>query len=107
MVTIRDATHSDIPRVLAFWRDATTVASSTDDPESIAALLEHDPHSLLVATDDDAIVGTVIIGFDGWRGAMYRLAVAPAHRRERIATALVDEGKQRLRARGARRLHMI
>jgi ribosomal protein S18 acetylase RimI-like enzyme len=49
----------------------------------------------------------VIVTWDGWRGAMYRLAVIPSRRRRGIATKLVSEGERRLRAHRARRLHMI
>src|SRR6202012_5696891 len=46
-VTIRPATPGDIDAVLAFWRVATTVESSTDDPGGIAALLDFDAAALL------------------------------------------------------------
>ena len=62
---------------------------------------------LLAVADDGALVGTVVAGWDGWRGTMYRLAVLPALRRQGIARQLVDEGERRLRALGARRFHLI
>lgn len=107
MVTIATATEADFPAILAFWREATTVESSTDDEDGLRALLAHAPDALLVARDGDGIVGTVIAAFDGWRGSMYRLAVAPSRRRTGIAGSLVAEGERRLRAQGARRLHLI
>ena len=55
----------------------------------------------------DTVVGSVIVGWDGWRGSLYRLAVAPEHRRAGIASALVREAELRLRRRGARRLTVI
>ena len=103
---IRTATTSDIDAVLAFWRDATE-PSTTDDAASVAALLAHAPDAILLAVEREAIVGTVIVGWDGWRGAMYRIAVAPSQRRRGIATSLVAEGERRLHEYGAKRLHMI
>jgi ribosomal protein S18 acetylase RimI-like enzyme len=93
--------------VLALWRTAATEPSVTDDAASIATLLAVAPDALVVATDGGAIVGVVVAAFDGWRGAMYRLAVLPSYRRHGVASRLVREGERRLRARGARRLHMI
>ena len=58
----------------------------------------------LVAEDAGRLVGTLIAGWDGWRGNMYRLAVLPAYRRQGVATALVGEAERRLRALGARRI---
>jgi ribosomal protein S18 acetylase RimI-like enzyme len=104
---IRTGSASDIPTVLSFWRTATTEQSATDDAPSLLGLLRHAPDALLLAVERDEIVGTAILGWDGWRGAMYRLAVAPAHRRRGIATRLVREGEKRLRERGAARIHLI
>jgi ribosomal protein S18 acetylase RimI-like enzyme len=107
MVDIRTATVEDIDAVLALWKSATTVTSATDDAAGVEALLKCAPDGLVLAFDGDALVGTVIALFDGWRGAMYRLAVIPSHRRLGIATRLVDGGERQLRERGARRLHMV
>jgi len=58
----------------------------------------------LVAEEGGRLVGTVIAGWDGWRGNMYRLAVLPRFRRRGIARSLVAEAERRLRAKGARRI---
>ena len=57
--------------------------------------------------DGEVIGPRWIVGWDGWRGTFYRLAVDPAHRRRGLATALVRAGEERLRALGARRLNAI
>jgi ribosomal protein S18 acetylase RimI-like enzyme len=80
------------------------VPSSTDDLESLATLLARDPEALLVATLEGRVVGTLIAGFDGWRGTMHRLVVAPEARRRGIAGALVRAGEERLRGLGAKRI---
>jgi ribosomal protein S18 acetylase RimI-like enzyme len=107
VTTIRAATSADVDGVLALWAAATVEPSVTDDPAGVCTLLSHDPDALLLAVDDDTIVGSVIASWDGWRGTMYRLAVLPPYRRRGIASALVTEGERRLHARGARRLHLI
>jgi len=112
MLALRPATHDDIPAVLAFWSESTAEPSATDDVDGLATLLNGAPDALVLAVDDDVtahdgIVGTVIGGWDGWRGSLYRLAVAPAHRRRGIATALVAEAERRLSASGVRRMHLI
>ncbi len=50
------------------------------------------------------IVGALIAAWDGWRGNMYRLAVAGDQRRQGIARRLVGAGEERLRALGAQRV---
>ena len=107
MTALRPAVVADIPEILTFWTVATAEPSSTDDAGGIGGLLERSPGALIVAVDGDAIIGTVIAGWDGWRGALYRLAVAPSHRRRGIATALVNEAERHLHAQGTRRTHLI
>src|SRR5438445_1042823 len=107
VIVLRPATLDDIAAVLAFWADATAEPSSTDDTDGLEGLLAQSPGALIVAIDDGTIVGSVIAGWDGWRGTLYRLAVAPTHRRRGIATALVGDAERRLRSHGARRMHLI
>jgi ribosomal protein S18 acetylase RimI-like enzyme len=107
MPEIRSAVSSDVSAVLAFWEVATAEPSTTDDAGSLRQLLDFAPDALLLATNDDEIIGTVVVGWDGWRGTLYRLAVAPERRREGIAAMLVDEAETQLRASGAQRLHLI
>jgi ribosomal protein S18 acetylase RimI-like enzyme len=105
-VNIRTGSADDVDAVLAFWKTSTT-ESPTDNASSLRVLVAHAPESLLLAVEGDEVVGSVIVGWDGWRGAMYRLAVAPTHRRRGIGTRLINEGEHRLAGCGARRLHMI
>jgi ribosomal protein S18 acetylase RimI-like enzyme len=105
--TIRVATVSDIPAVLALWRDAGAEPTHTDDDASLNRLIARDDAALLVAVHDGRLVGSVIAGWDGWRGSVYRLAVAPDHRRRRLANRLLGEAEKRLREAGAVRLQAI
>jgi ribosomal protein S18 acetylase RimI-like enzyme len=107
MITLRPGTRADIDAVLTFWLDGTAEPSTTDDAGGLEGLLERSPGALILALDGDAIVGSVIAGWDGWRGTLYRLAVLPAYRRRGIATLLVAEAEQLLRDRGVRRMHLI
>jgi ribosomal protein S18 acetylase RimI-like enzyme len=86
------------------WIDADAVESSTDDEAAIRTLLERDPDALLIASANDRPVGILIVGWDGWRGALYRLAVLPEWRRRGVARLLVAEAEDRLRRLGARRV---
>jgi ribosomal protein S18 acetylase RimI-like enzyme len=105
-VTIRCGRPADIGAVLALWAGARSPHASTpDDAAAVALVLEQD--ALVVAARGDRIVGTLIAGWDGWRGSMARLAVAPDMRRRGLATRLVAEGERRLRERGARRVNAL
>lgn len=102
----RSATLDDLPAVLAFWRDEAE-PTSTDSAEVLARLLHRDPDALIVAVDDGRIIGTVIAGWDGWRGAVYRLAVDAEYRRDGLGRSLLRAAEDHLAQLGARRLHAI
>jgi ribosomal protein S18 acetylase RimI-like enzyme len=97
----------DLPAILDLWKRAGTEPGHTDDIESLTKLIAHDPGALLVAVEDETIAGSVIAAWDGWRGSIYRLAVAPSHRRRGLGTVLVNAAVKRLRTLGAVRLQAI
>jgi ribosomal protein S18 acetylase RimI-like enzyme len=104
-ITIRVAVRGDVPDVLDLWSRARSAAARTpDDAAGVERLIERSPDALLLAEHGDEIVGVLIAAWDGWRGNMYRLAVLPELRRHGIARRLVEEGHDRLRAKGARRV---
>ncbi len=105
-IDIRPAGREDIAAVLDLWADAAA-PTSTDDTDAVGALLERDPGALLVAESSGGVVGTVIAAWDGWRGSVYRIAVAPAYRRAGLGRRLLDEAENRLTRIGARRMHAI
>ena len=92
--------------MLAFWREAAE-PTSTDSAEALTGLVRRDPGALIVAEADGRIVGSVIAGWDGWRGSIYRLAVGPGQRRRGLGQALLRAAEDRLAELGARRLHAI
>jgi ribosomal protein S18 acetylase RimI-like enzyme len=104
---LRTGTAADIDAALALWKRAEAGPSSTESADDVRWLLERDPDALLIADADGEIVGSLIVGWDGWRGTFYRLAVDPAHRRRGLATEMVQAGEERLRALGAHRLNAI
>jgi ribosomal protein S18 acetylase RimI-like enzyme len=92
---------------LALWADADAEPTCTDNADSLELLLRHDPGALLVAEVDGRLVGTVVSGWDGWRGSIYRLVVHPDHRRQGLARRLLSDAESRLIRLGARRMQAI
>jgi ribosomal protein S18 acetylase RimI-like enzyme len=90
---------------LGLWETSRSAASVTPDTvAAVEALLALDESVLLLAVEGDEVVGTLVVGWDGWRGNLYRLAVRTDFRRRGIALALVEEGHRHLRSLGARRV---
>jgi ribosomal protein S18 acetylase RimI-like enzyme len=101
---IRPARSEEVEQVLGLWREAETTPSVTDNREAVLKLLAEPAAVLLVAEADGRLVGTVIGGWDGWRGNIYRLVVAPGYRRRGLARLLVAEADRSLHRMGAKRI---
>ncbi|GII66951.1 N-acetyltransferase [Sphaerisporangium krabiense] len=100
-LTIRAGKSDDIEAVLRFWVEAAEGTDRHDDPDKVVQLVERDPEALLVAELEGRMVGTLIAGWDGWRAHLYRLAVAPGHRRMGIGSRLIAAAEARFRTFGA------
>ena len=103
---LRTGGPGDIAGVLALWGESAE-PTTTDSADALDTLFRRDPDALIVAEADGTIVGSVIAGWDGWRGSVYRLAVAPDHRRRGLGRALLRAAEDHLAGFGARRSHAI
>jgi ribosomal protein S18 acetylase RimI-like enzyme len=104
-IKVRPARIPDATAVLELWAQARSGHASTADRlEDVERLMADSSAALLVAERDAEIVGALIAAWDGWRGNMYRLAVADGHRREGIGVALTRAGEEYLRGCGAGRV---
>lgn len=75
---LRPAVPADIAAVLGLWQAAGHRPSVSDRPEALAELVGSPAARLVVAVRGTALVGTALIGFDGWRANVYRVVTAPA-----------------------------
>jgi ribosomal protein S18 acetylase RimI-like enzyme len=104
-LVLRPADSRELSAVLTFWtRAAENAGRPTDTPAALAALHLRDPFALIVAVEEDRIVGTIIAGWDGWRCHLYRLAVDPQRRRKGIGAALIAAAEDRIRSLGGTRI---
>lgn len=88
----KDAFPSDLPR-----HRAETV---------VPAKLAFQPDLLMVAVDGLSVIGSVMAGYDGYRGWINRLAVLTSYRRQGIGRALLDEAEKRLIAKGCTKINL-
>ena len=103
-ITIRNCREAELAVVLGLWQAAGSTPSPSDTVHSLQQLYRKDSDGILVAEAEGRIVGTVVGGWDGWRGNIYRLAVLPDYRRRGIGRALVEEIERRIIKKGARKI---
>jgi ribosomal protein S18 acetylase RimI-like enzyme len=101
---IRQFEWSDYDAVVAVWAAAGRDVVARAE---LAAKLTRDPELFLVAEAHGDVAGVVMGTYDGRRGWILRLAVDPAHRRQGIASRLVDELENRFRLVGCPRVNLL
>jgi ribosomal protein S18 acetylase RimI-like enzyme len=105
-VTARPCRVSDIPAVLDLWARSTD-ATTGDNPRALRLRLRRDRNLFVLAVDGRRVIGSLVGGWDGWRGTMARLAVDPVYRRRGVARLLVRRVERELRAMGAVRVSCL
>jgi ribosomal protein S18 acetylase RimI-like enzyme len=107
-LTIRPVRDEELAALLEMWQAAgVTPPSVSDSIEGLSRLMREPAALLLIATINNKIVGSVIGGWDGWRGNIYRLAVRPEYRRRGIARELVKGITKALFDKGAEKLSAL
>ncbi|MDQ0726351.1 GNAT family acetyltransferase [Microbacterium sp. W4I20] len=106
-VEIRPLTDVDVEPVVALWEETGLTRPWNDPREDIRRARAVWPELLLVATDQDALVGTVMAGYDGHRGWLYYLATSPERRGEGVGRRLVEEAESRLLALGCPKVMLM
>jgi ribosomal protein S18 acetylase RimI-like enzyme len=105
ITTYADDLHRD--QVADLWKTVFGYETAHNNPYlSIERKLAVDDQLLFVAVDDKAVVGTVMAGYDGHRGWIYSLAVAPTHRRRGVGSRLVLHAERALAARGCMKINL-
>ncbi|MGE0724058.1 MAG: GNAT family acetyltransferase [Alphaproteobacteria bacterium] len=104
---VRSYRPTDFAALVRLWRDCGLHPSRSDTPGSLARKLERDPDLFLVAEAAGAIVGSILGSYDGRRGWINRLAVAPALRGRALGRRLVDEVERRLAAKGCDKVNLL
>lgn len=107
MIQFRCATTepSEVAYILDFWAThAENDTRPTDTSEALLALMARDPDALILAIENDEIIGTIIAGWNGWRCCLYRLAVREDKRKQGIGRLLVNQAEERFRSIGGTRI---
>lgn len=105
-VQIRAFKPQDEAQVIALWRACQLVRPSNDPAKDIQRKLRVRPEWFLVGIFEGTIIASVMVGYEGHRGWLNYLAVAPEYQRRGHARALIDEAERLLRAAGCPKINL-
>lgn len=104
---IRPFQSADETFVVDLWRRCGLTRPWNDPRKDIARKLSEQPELFLVGVVDGELVATAMAGFDGHRGWVYYLAVAPEHQRNCYGRTLMQEIERLLVARGCPKINLL
>jgi len=105
-VTIRPYQPTDEEQVVEVWRLCGLVVPPNDPRQDIQRKMQVQPELFLVGVFEERIAATVMAGYDGHRGWLYALAVAPDLQRHGLGRRIVEEAEARLKAVGCRKINL-
>jgi ribosomal protein S18 acetylase RimI-like enzyme len=107
MVEIRPFQEADETQVIALWQQCGLTRPWNDPHQDIARKLQVQRELFLVAEREGRVVGCVMSGYEGHRGWVNYLAVAPEHRREGLGARLMRRVEDLLHARGCPKISLL
>ena len=106
-ITIGVLTETEIPRAIALWQ-ACHLTRPWNDPHADAVFaLAGRSSTLRAARRNGELVGTVMVGHDGHRGAVYYVGVRPDVQKSGVGARLMAAAEQWLKERGVPKLNVM
>ena len=93
---IRAYEPSDEPAVILLWEKCDLLRPWNDPHKDIQRKLEVQPELFLVGFSDQELVATAMAGYEGHRGWVNYLAVAPEHQGKGFGRAIMAEAEKLL-----------
>jgi len=107
VIATRTATVADRDAVVAIWEACGLTRPWNDPGADFLRALGHNASTVILAERDTRIIGTAMTGFDGHRGWIYYLGVAPDQQGQGIARQLLDASCEWLRLRGCPKVELM
>lgn len=100
MATIKfyeDHFYNDVKQIL---QECNLYDETWEDRKNLKRKIERDPQSILIAEENNKIIGCVFIVEDGWNAFIWRLCVKESHRKKGIGSLLMQKAEDIIKKRG-------
>ena len=103
---IRPFNLDDEPAVIGLWDECGLTRPWNDARKDIQRKLQVQPDLFLVGVDGGRVIATVMAGYDGHRGWINCLAVAPPYRRRGHGGRMMEEALRLLAQMGCPKVNL-
>lgn len=103
---IRPFQTADEEPVIVLWHACGLVVPQNDPRRDIARKLRVNPEFFVVGEIDGQVIATCMAGYEGHRGWINYLAVAPEHQRKGFAREIMQYAESLLRAAGCPKINL-
>lgn len=97
----------DFEQVVDLWRKSGLIPSRSDTLEGMKEKLKRDPQLFFVLEEASQIIGVVMGSYDGRRGWINHLAVAPEFQGKMIGQRIVEELEERFMQVGCEKVNLL
>ncbi len=104
---IRNYATADEAELIGLWRECGLVVPWNDPCADIARKCADSPGLFFVGEIDERIAASCMAGYDGHRGWIYYLAVAPRWQRRGLASQIVSHAEAALAALGCPKIDLM
>jgi len=105
-LVLRSYEPGDREALVALWSICELTRPWNNPHRDIDRKLARDGDNLLVLEEDNQLIGSVMVGYEGHRGWVNYRAVHPDHRRQGLGRLLMDEAERRLRDLGCAKVNL-
>jgi ribosomal protein S18 acetylase RimI-like enzyme len=103
---IRPYRAGDEAAVINLWTACNLVVPHNDPRKDIRRKLQVNPEWFLIGEQDNQIISTCMVGYEGHRGWINYLAVSPHAQRRRVASRMMEEAERLLRKAGCPKINL-
>lgn len=107
IMVIRPYHEDDEGQVIELWRQCGLTRPWNDPAKDIQRKLEIQPDMFLVGIIDDDVIGSVMAGYEGHRGWIYYLAVAPHAQHQGYGKRLMEHAEGLLREVNCPKINLL
>ena len=106
VMTIRPFAAADSDAVISLWQDCGLTRSWNNPVLDIARKADCQAELFFVGSCADTLMASAMFGYDGHRGWVNYLAVAPAYRRQGYGKQMMTHGEAALLAMGCPKINL-